>query len=579
MTPRPDPFRTPPLDGLRVLDLGGGPSSAYAAKLLRDLGATASFCEPRRGDPARGSDAEGMFRFLRAGTRSVALDLHDGADRRLLDRELGDADLVVESLGANGWAALDVPRPDPDAPQVRTHVSPYGWSGPAAGRPATGFVLQAASGWLDRLRTPAGVPIQVGGGIEHLAAGVFAAVGSLVALFEVRRRHQPVDVHVSVFECLVSSIPYPMVHRAIAEPRGWTVPRQARQFPGLVATADGWVIISPLHTRNWNDLCQVIGIPEFADRLVDLAVDDETRLEFLAATRDWFAQQTADELVELCQALRIPAARASDATEIVRDPQVVARASLVDRPGEAGLGPRPAWRFSGSPVPGPLATPEAGETCAPPVGRADRWTAAPLGIGWADGPSWGGGRPDLPLSGLRILDLTAYWAGPYATSYLASQGADVVKVESHRRPDGFRYSMSDPEIGDGWWEYGAAWVSTNLGKRSLTLDLQTDRGARSCAGSSPPPTSSSRTSRPACWSTSGSIPTSSSSATRDSSCCACPGSGWTVPTATSWGGLRPSSAPVVSPPRPARRTTRRSRRAVPPIRSPGCTLRPHCSRR
>jgi crotonobetainyl-CoA:carnitine CoA-transferase CaiB-like acyl-CoA transferase len=55
--------------------------------------------------------------------------------------------------------------------------------------------------------------------------------------------------------------------------------------------------------------------------------------------------------------------------------------------------------------------------------------------------------------------------------YLASFGADVVKVESHQRPDPFRYSTSLPELGEDWWERSAVWQSTNLNKRSLTLDL------------------------------------------------------------------------------------------------------------
>jgi crotonobetainyl-CoA:carnitine CoA-transferase CaiB-like acyl-CoA transferase len=85
--------------------------------------------------------------------------------------------------------------------------------------------------------------------------------------------------------------------------------------------------------------------------------------------------------------------------------------------------------------------------------------------------TWGGGRPNLPYSGLKVFDLSVYWAGPIITMYLASFGADVVKVESHQRPDPFRYSTSTPELGEDWWERSAVWQSTNLSKRSLTLDL------------------------------------------------------------------------------------------------------------
>ena len=77
---------------------------------------------------------------------------------------------------------------------------------------------------------------------------------------------------------------------------------------------------------------------------------------------------------------------------------------------------------------------------------------------------------------LRVLDLTTFWAGAYATCYLGAFGADIVKVESIQRPDGFRYSGAFPFEGDDWYERGPLWQATNLNKRDLTLDLTSQRG-------------------------------------------------------------------------------------------------------
>ena len=79
--------------------------------------------------------------------------------------------------------------------------------------------------------------------------------------------------------------------------------------------------------------------------------------------------------------------------------------------------------------------------------------------------------PSLPFAGLKVLDLTTFWAGAYLTCYLGAFGADVVKVESIQRPDGFRYSGAFPFEGDDWYERSALWQATNLNKRDLTLDL------------------------------------------------------------------------------------------------------------
>ena len=87
----------------------------------------------------------------------------------------------------------------------------------------------------------------------------------------------------------------------------------------------------------------------------------------------------------------------------------------------------------------------------------------------------------LPLDGVRVVDLTAFWAGPAATHPLAAFGADVVKVESIQRPDGIRYSGGMRNDVDDWWEYGWVFQAMNTNKRSVTLDLDSEDGvACSC---------------------------------------------------------------------------------------------------
>jgi len=84
----------------------------------------------------------------------------------------------------------------------------------------------------------------------------------------------------------------------------------------------------------------------------------------------------------------------------------------------------------------------------------------------------------LPLDDVRIVDLTAFWAGPSATHSLAAFGADVIKVESIQRPDGIRYSGGMRTDVDDWWEYGWVFHAMNTNKRSVTLDLQSEEGIR-----------------------------------------------------------------------------------------------------
>ena len=85
---------------------------------------------------------------------------------------------------------------------------------------------------------------------------------------------------------------------------------------------------------------------------------------------------------------------------------------------------------------------------------------------------------DLPLSGIRVLDLTRAYAGPVGTLYLADLGADVVKVEAAGRPDvPTRYiNPADSDPGEKPWERAAYFHRLNVGKRDITLDLTTESG-------------------------------------------------------------------------------------------------------
>ena len=83
---------------------------------------------------------------------------------------------------------------------------------------------------------------------------------------------------------------------------------------------------------------------------------------------------------------------------------------------------------------------------------------------------------ELPYAGLRVLDLTAFWAGPSATHILAMLGAEVIHVESTTRPDGARMIAGIPVTEDQWWEKCPIFRALNTNKKSVTVDFQTERG-------------------------------------------------------------------------------------------------------
>ena len=122
--------------------------------------------------------------------------------------------------------------------------------------------------------------------------------------------------------------------------------------------------------------------------------------------------------------------------------------------------PRRPWSIHGEPNPEPEPSPAAAVVADPPR----RPARGPL-----DGPM-------LPLTGVRVLDTTAWWAGPMSTWLLATLGADVIHVESTSRPDGMRLVGGVFHDQPSWWDRSWFFLSANTNKSAITLDLTTESG-------------------------------------------------------------------------------------------------------
>jgi crotonobetainyl-CoA:carnitine CoA-transferase CaiB-like acyl-CoA transferase len=442
---------TGPLAGLHVVEIATEISGPYAAKLLVDLGADVVKIEPPTGDPLRHwgpfpdgvPDPQrcGLFEYLNAGKRCADL-----ADAREL---IAHAHLLVENFAPGtleGWG-FDVDSLTKLNPNlVLLRISHFGQSGPWRHRQATSLTLQAASGWISA-RDPDRPPVQVGARIAEYVAGAYGALGALTALRLAGRRGEVRQVDVSELESLLSTLPYPML--MAQRMRSLGLPTNARGAPmlGVVRAADGWVGINCLTGQHWLDVCAMLGLPEFADQQIAIMMGGPERAAFYARAEPLLAEQTVGEIVELSQALRIPAAPVNDGATVLDCPQYAKRGFFVGggAPGWSFQRPGLAFRFTKSAVaqPDPVQRPRADE---------------------------------LPFAGLKVLDLSTFWAGAYLTCYLGAFGADIVKIESIQRPDGFRYSGAFPFEGDDWYERSGLWQATNLNKRDLTLDLTSRRG-------------------------------------------------------------------------------------------------------
>ncbi|MAE94247.1 MAG: acyl-CoA hydratase [Deltaproteobacteria bacterium] len=467
------------LTGLRILELGGRIAAPYAAKLLSDLGADVLKIEAPDGDPLRasgpfprdepGPDSAGLFRYLNAGKRSASLDLRSREGSEAALGLAAEADLVLESfrpgtLESFGLGPEALRELSPHLALVR--ISSFGQTGPYRDLPATDLVLQAAGGWVAAHDGAADSPVRMGGRLPEYVAGAFAAASGLSAVEHAQQRAEFVSVDLSMLECLVGTLSYPML-LAEAMGRAKSPPEPARYVPfGIQPCRDGWVGINILTQAHWAAACDAMGAPEFVESRGEVTRDAADYAAFSELRTRWLETHTAEEVLEQCQSRRIPTAIVCDGLRLVDSPQLTARGFLVKEAGGAFLQPGPPYRL--------------GATPARPGGAAPTLASA------AELPSWvpRGEAPrllddearELPFEGLRVLDLGTFWAGPYLGMYLASLGADVVKVESVQRPDGFRFIASADPGNPLWYEVGSLFQATNLGKRGVTLDLRRDEG-------------------------------------------------------------------------------------------------------
>jgi crotonobetainyl-CoA:carnitine CoA-transferase CaiB-like acyl-CoA transferase len=458
---------------VRVVDLSTWIGGAYCTKLLADGGAEVVKVESPDGDPLRRWSASGaeippeedgaLFNFLGASKRSVVVDEQNADDLTSLHELLASADAVVWSPGSRlaeqaSLAPAGILGAHPHL--IVTSITPFGLEGPWSQKAATEFTLQAWSGGVVGLARglPERAPVHVGGQVGEWLSGLFAAIGTLAASRRCSASGELVDV--SMLEALAMCLTYYPV--TFNDQLGR--PMRRRRFiptPGVGAASDGLVGLGCGTGQQWLDFCVMVGHPEWMeDRSLFL---DRTKL---APTIDaWVAAHTVDEVLDEASTFRIPNAPVANGANITTFEHFRERGTFVANLRDGAANPGPPFRLSSAKLRPPEPAPRLGEL---PVGDVFTSTAREN--------SSAGSDTSLPFEGLRVLDMTSYWAGPLAGHVLALLGAEVIHLESSSRPDGARLVGGVPQSEDQYWERGPIFAALNTNKKSLTVDIREQRG-------------------------------------------------------------------------------------------------------
>ncbi|MET8983144.1 CoA transferase [Streptomyces sp. NPDC004539] len=335
-----------PLEGVRVLELGNYIAAPTAGRLLADFGAEVIKVErPRTGDELRNwrlyaGDTSMLYRTVNRNKKSVVLDLREPQGREAVLKLAARSDIVLENFRPGtiekwgiGPAELDAVNPD----IVIARISAFGQTGPLAERPGFAAVAEAMGGLRNLVGEPDRPPSRTGVSIGDSIAGLYAAFGAVMALYQRQTRERPPldrrTVDVALNEAVLS-----MMESLVPDHLAYGVDRQrvGGRLEGIAPSnaypcADGGsVVIAGNGDAIYKRLMVAAG-------RADLAADPELasnagrwthRDEIDDAIATWTASLTRAEVLALLDAADVPAGPIYTAADICADPQYRARGMI-----------------------------------------------------------------------------------------------------------------------------------------------------------------------------------------------------------------------------------------------------------
>jgi len=316
-----------PLDGLLVADFSRILAGPYATMLLGDMGAEVVKVESPAGDdtrtwqpPVRG-DVSTYYLAINRNKRSIALDLRDAGDAALARELAARADVVVENFRPGGLAKYGLDYASVAAANERVvyaSISGFG-SGKGAAVPGYDLMVQALSGLMSLTGDPDGPPYRAGISVFDVMSGMQSVIGILAALRH--REATGLGQHVEVN--LLSSAMSGLVNQTAAYTAGGVVPhRMGNAHPSLfpyetMPTADRDMIITAGNNRQFQSLCEVLGIREVADdeRFATNADRTRNREELRPLLLEQLGKWSADDLFVALNKAGVPCGPINDIGE------------------------------------------------------------------------------------------------------------------------------------------------------------------------------------------------------------------------------------------------------------------------
>ncbi|MCY4652970.1 MAG: CoA transferase [Dehalococcoidia bacterium] len=454
------------LTGITVIDLSDGLAAALASMFLADNGARVIRVVSDSEDVLRSPD---IFAIYDRGKEVVRLDLEKDSAR--FQDLCATADVLLEdvppSSSVHGSLRLDtIVNHNPRI--VHCSITGYGRSGPIRDEPADHDLVAARMGILASQPSYRGGPIHVAHPVAYVGAGLLATMGVAAALYRREKTGRGGGVETSLMAGALLYTPKAVGDAIPVRPPNMT-PQGGGPFYSVFECADGeWIQLGCIHSGFVDLAAAVIGVAdtiysspeEYGDGRWPR--DEDARKMLFDLVAESLKTRPSKEWIEDLRAADVPCDTVRSARDAMRDPQILHNGLVheLDDPqlGRTSMVGLPI-KFSDTParVRGPRPELPQHPPSFPPPSPSFPRRRESISAEVADIEA------ALPLSGVRIMEMTNVIAGPVAGRLLADLGADVVKFES---PDG---DISRPAGGAGF-------IAFNAGKRAMSVNTRTDEG-------------------------------------------------------------------------------------------------------
>ncbi len=332
------------LEGIRVLDVSRVLTGPYCSMMLADLGADVVKIEmPGRGDDTRAwgppflGGESAYFLSINRNKRSVTVNLKSPEGRRIVLDLAARSDVFLENFAPGvadrlglGYEAVRALNPG----IVYCSISGFGQDGPYRDHPAYDIILQGMGGLQAITGEPDRPPVRIGVAVADIAGGMFAAYAIAAALAHRERTKQGERIDVSLLDSQLAWLTY-MAANYFAT--GKDPERAGSRHPTIVpyqafATKDGYLNVAVGNDEIFRRLCESLQRPELAGdaRFATNPARVVHRDELEPLLESLFADRTTGAWMRLLTQHDVPAGPVYRVSEITRDPQVVARRSVLE---------------------------------------------------------------------------------------------------------------------------------------------------------------------------------------------------------------------------------------------------------